>query len=60
LARVQRYTWQPGTKRWTHWAGLGLSVFDAVQQQLGLKLVDSKATFDMVVIDHVERLPAAN
>lgn len=39
---------------------LGLSVFDAVQQQLGLRLVDSKATFDLVVIDHVERLPTEN
>jgi uncharacterized protein (TIGR03435 family) len=39
---------------------LGLSLFDAIQQQLGLKLVDAKATFYMVVIDHVERLPAPN
>jgi uncharacterized protein (TIGR03435 family) len=39
---------------------LGLSLFDAIQQQLGLKLVDSKATFDLVVIDHVERLPTPN
>lgn len=39
---------------------LGLSLFDAIQQQLGLKLVDSKASFDMVVIDHVERLPTPN
>jgi uncharacterized protein (TIGR03435 family) len=41
-------------------ADLGLSLFDAIQQQLGLKLVDSKATFDLVVIDHVERLPTPN
>ena len=41
-------------------ADLGLSLFDAIQQQLGLKLVDSKATFDLIVIDHVERLPTPN
>lgn len=37
-----------------------LSLFDALQQQLGLKLVDSKATFDLIVIDHVEKIPTAN
>jgi uncharacterized protein (TIGR03435 family) len=30
------------------------SVFTAVQQELGLKLVSSRASFDVLVIDHVE------
>jgi uncharacterized protein (TIGR03435 family) len=37
-----------------------LSVFDAVQQQLGLKLVNAKASFDRVVIDHAEKIPTEN
>jgi uncharacterized protein (TIGR03435 family) len=38
----------------------GLTVFDAVEQQLGLRLVDAKDPFDLVVIDRVERVPADN
>ncbi len=37
-----------------------LSVFDALEQQLGLKLVDAKQSFDKIVIDHAERVPAEN
>lgn len=37
-----------------------LSIFDAVQQQLGLKLVSSKATFDRIIIDHAEKIPTPN
>jgi uncharacterized protein (TIGR03435 family) len=36
------------------------SVFDAVQQQLGLKLEDKKAPFDVLVIDHAEKVPTEN
>ncbi len=32
----------------------------ALQQQLGLKLVDAKAPFDIVVVDHAEKVPAEN
>jgi uncharacterized protein (TIGR03435 family) len=32
----------------------------AVQQQLGLRLVRSKATLDMVIIDQAEKMPTAN
>lgn len=37
-----------------------LTLFDALESQLGLKLVDSKQAFDKIVIDHAERVPAAN
>lgn len=37
-----------------------LSIFDALEQQLGLKLVDAKQSFDKIVIDHAERVPAEN
>jgi uncharacterized protein (TIGR03435 family) len=37
-----------------------LSVFDAVEQQLGLKLVDAKAPFDLIVVDSGEKVPTEN
>jgi uncharacterized protein (TIGR03435 family) len=37
-----------------------LSVFDAVQQQLGLRLEDGKAPFDLIVVDRGERVPTDN
>jgi uncharacterized protein (TIGR03435 family) len=41
-------------------AGEGPSAFAAIEEQLGLKLQPSKASFDVLVIDHAERTPAAN
>jgi uncharacterized protein (TIGR03435 family) len=38
----------------------GLGVFEALQQQLGLKLVEAKENVDRIVIDHVEKAPTAN
>jgi uncharacterized protein (TIGR03435 family) len=36
------------------------SIFDAVEEQLGLKLVRKKGLVDILVIDHVEKEPTAN
>jgi uncharacterized protein (TIGR03435 family) len=38
----------------------GLSMIDAMEKQLGLKLTKSTAPFDVLVIDHVERTPTEN
>jgi uncharacterized protein (TIGR03435 family) len=38
----------------------GSSLAAAVQQQLGLRLVASKAKLDVVVLDKVERMPTEN
>ncbi len=37
-----------------------LTVFDAVQQQLGLRLVDAKAPFDLAVVESGEKVPTEN
>jgi uncharacterized protein (TIGR03435 family) len=38
----------------------GPNLVDAVQRQLGLRLVSSKAKLDVVVIDKAEKMPTAN
>jgi uncharacterized protein (TIGR03435 family) len=38
----------------------GPSIFAALQEQLGLKLEASKSTLEVLVIDHVERIPREN
>jgi uncharacterized protein (TIGR03435 family) len=35
-------------------------LLDAVEQQLGLRLVEGKAPFDVVVVDHAEKVPTEN
>jgi uncharacterized protein (TIGR03435 family) len=39
--------------------GNGVSLFTAIQEQLGLKLVPSKASVETIVIDHIDR-PSEN
>jgi uncharacterized protein (TIGR03435 family) len=36
----------------------GTSIHDAVQQQLGLKLERRKEPVDVIVIDHIEKVPS--
>jgi uncharacterized protein (TIGR03435 family) len=36
------------------------SLFSALPQQLGLRLEDKKAPFDLIVVDHAERVPTEN
>jgi uncharacterized protein (TIGR03435 family) len=38
----------------------GLSLFDAIEEQLGLKLEQRKAPLDRIVVDRFERVPVAN
>jgi uncharacterized protein (TIGR03435 family) len=38
----------------------GLTIADALERQLGLKLTADKAKLDVVVVDKVEKVPTAN
>ncbi len=38
----------------------GETLFDALQKQLGLRLVSGKGDYEVLVVDHVERMPSAN
>ena len=38
----------------------GPDIFEALQQQLGLKLEPQKITIQTVIVDHLEKLPTAN
>lgn len=38
----------------------GITIFDAVQNQLGLKLEPRKRSMDTIVVDKIERLPSDN
>jgi uncharacterized protein (TIGR03435 family) len=40
--------------------GSVLSVFEALEAQLGLKLESKKVSLPIIVIDHVERVPTEN
>jgi uncharacterized protein (TIGR03435 family) len=55
-----RLTWTPDdVHSATESADMPPNLFTAIQEQLGLKLVPTKAPVDVIVIDHAER-PSAN
>jgi uncharacterized protein (TIGR03435 family) len=37
-----------------------LSIADAVERQMGLRLIDTKQALDVIVVDRAERVPAEN
>lgn len=51
--------WTPDSQRAADAAEIGPSIFTALEEQLGLKLVPSKGPVQTLVIDHMER-PSAN
>ena len=53
-------TWTPTNRPDESIDPPGVSLFDALQEQLGLKLDQRKAPVDRIVIDHIERLPSEN
>jgi uncharacterized protein (TIGR03435 family) len=38
----------------------GPTLFGAVQEQLGLKLEQKKGMIDMIVVDHIDKVPTEN
>jgi uncharacterized protein (TIGR03435 family) len=52
--------WDPDRTGATSEPGSGLSIFTAIQEQLGLKLEAAKETADFVVIDKANRTPPEN
>jgi uncharacterized protein (TIGR03435 family) len=53
-------TWTPANRPDESIDPPGVSLFDALQEQLGLKLDQRKAPVDRIVIHHIERLPSEN
>jgi uncharacterized protein (TIGR03435 family) len=49
--------WAPD---WVVFRGQTPPIFNAVREQLGLRLVAKKAVVDVLVVDSVERTPAEN
>ena len=54
-----RLSWTPDNARAAENPNAPPEIFTAIQDQLGLRLVSTKALVDVLVIDHVEK-PSAN
>jgi uncharacterized protein (TIGR03435 family) len=52
--------WMPDTAAATGVVAAGPSIFTAVQEQLGLRLVSGKAAAGLVVVDSIEKSPTDN
>jgi uncharacterized protein (TIGR03435 family) len=55
-----RLDWVPRPLSEISDAPAGPTVFDALEKQLGLKLEDRKQPMPVIVIDHIEQVPAEN
>lgn len=53
-AFTYKLTWTPG------YTGAAPTLFDALREQLGLKLEERKTPMQVLVVDHVERVPTEN
>ena len=54
------YAWEELTATAPKQSSNAPSIFTALQEQLGLKLQPEKPPLEVVVIDHIERVPTAN
>ena len=52
--------WMPDTAAATGVDATGPSIFTAVQEQLGLRLVAGKTRLQLVVVDGIEKYPTDN
>jgi len=58
-----KLTWDPAANKLSPDApsdSQGLSIFEAMQQQLGLELKPRRAQVEILVVDHAERIPVEN
>jgi uncharacterized protein (TIGR03435 family) len=54
------YAWEELTATAPKQPSNGPSIFNALQEQLGLKLQAEKLPVEVLVIDHIERVPSGN
>jgi uncharacterized protein (TIGR03435 family) len=60
MAALPAFAGQPGVGPGDAPSDPAPDLFAALEKQLGLKLVKTKAPLDLLVIDHIERVPAGN
>ena len=53
-------TWSPDEGATTDGGASGPSIFTALQEQLGLKLESGKGPVEVLVVDHMEKVPTRN